>query len=96
MSRSRRPRRAAPPVTQEPPAATVHDATAVVQITDAGVKAIVATAAEYGLDGAPWDPDVLHKQIMPIVARALRQSTDWWADRRPELATPKEPDVPVE
>jgi len=86
MTRSRRGRDAppAPPATQTAPAATLSDAAVVVRITDAGVKAIVAAAAERGLDGAPWDPDALHKQIAKIVGHALRRSEWWWADRTSE------------
>jgi hypothetical protein len=98
MSRSRR-RAAAPEKEQLPvtvaPAATIQDASVVVQLADAGVRAIVAAAAEYGLDGEPWDPDILHAQVMPIVAMALRRSTEWWA-RRPELANREAPDAPGE
>jgi hypothetical protein len=82
MSRSHRPRRVEP--SSAAPAATLSDAATVVRITDAGVKAIVAAAAERGLDGAPWDPDALHKQIAKIVAHALRRSEWWWADRTSE------------
>jgi hypothetical protein len=87
MTRSRRPPRAAPsafPAAPAAPVATFHDAAAVVQITDAGVKAIVTAAVEHGLAGEPWDPDVLHPEIMKIVAHALRRSEHWWADRTSE------------
>lgn len=85
MTRSRRSRRAAlPEPAPRAPAATFQDASAVVRITEAGVKAIVAAAAEHGLDGAPWDPDVLHPEVAKIVAHALRRSEAWWAGRAGE------------
>jgi hypothetical protein len=84
MTRSRRSTRATRPAASAAPAATLHDAAAVVRITDAAVRAITTTAAEYGLDGAPWDPDVLHREVSRIVATALRHTPGWWADRTGE------------
>jgi hypothetical protein len=78
MSRTKRTR-----LEPQTPPATLDDAVAVVEITDAAVSAIIATAASRGLDGAPWDPDVLHPQIAEIVARALRRTPEWW-ERRAE------------
>jgi hypothetical protein len=80
MTRARRASRSPSSLPAAAPA-TLDDAAAIVRITDAGVKAIIAAAAEHGLDGPPWDPDVLHERIMQVVAHSLRQSTEWWAGR---------------
>jgi hypothetical protein len=75
MTRSRRSPRAAP-------AATLDDAIVVTKVTEAAVRAIRETAAEYGLGDSPsWDSDVLHPEVMKIVAHALRRSEWWWAGR---------------
>lgn len=86
MSRSRRrhPEPKARLPAPETPSATLHDATAVAQIADAGVAAIVAVAIQHGLQGDQWDPDALHPQIAEIIARALRGTPDWWAGRTAE------------
>lgn len=42
------------------PAATFHDALAVVEIVDAGVLAIIAKTAARGLEGGAWDAEALH------------------------------------
>lgn len=56
------------------------------QITDAGVEAIIAEAARHGLDGEPWTSDALHPHVAEIVAVALRRSPSWWVGRAPEKA----------
>jgi hypothetical protein len=77
-------RRAAPEQAPAAPPATRRDGTVVVRITDAGVEAIIAEAAQHGLEGQQWTSDVLHPRIAEIIARALRGTPEWWVNRTPE------------
>jgi hypothetical protein len=78
MSRSRQRQ---PAQVKRAPPATLSDAIVVTKLTESAVRAIRETAAEYGLDGPSWDADVLHPEVMKVVASAMRRSTEWWAGR---------------
>lgn len=86
MTRSRRQQQ--PPLRRAPPA-SLDDAIVATKVAEAAVRAIRETAAEYGLDGPSWDEAVLHPQVIPIVARALRQSGWWWLGRAEEEPLPE-------
>lgn len=86
MSRSRRkrgvPKERLP--TPETPPATARDGWVVVQITNAAISAIIGEAEKLGLRGDRWDPDTLYPLIAAVIARALRGTPDWWANRAGE------------
>lgn len=85
MTRSRRrAEQAKAPDAAGAPPATWRDGKVVVEIANAGVEAIIAAAAQHGLEGGQWHPDVLYRPIAEIVARALRATPGWWVGRTPE------------
>lgn len=85
MNRSRRRHIAPeqPPAMPGAPPASWKDGTVVVEITDAGVEAIIDAAARHGLE---WTPDMLHPRIAEVVAVALRRTPDWWVSRARQKA----------
>lgn len=52
-------------------------AVAAVKIADAGIAAIMAAAAEQGLEGGAWDKEVLRPKIIDLVAHSLLQTPGW-------------------
>ena len=66
MSRTKRTR-----LEPQAPLATFHDGRVVVQIADAGVLAILNTAAAHGLEGGAWDANALHPEVARVVAGAF-------------------------
>jgi hypothetical protein len=53
------------------------DAVAAVRIADAGIAAIMAAAAEQGLEGDPWEEAVLRPKITDVVAQSLLMTPGW-------------------
>jgi hypothetical protein len=53
------------------------DAVSSVKIADAGIAAIMAAAAEQGLEGDPWEDAVLRPKITDVVAQSLLMTPGW-------------------
>jgi hypothetical protein len=53
------------------------DAVSSVKIADAGIAAIMAAAAEQGLEGDPWEEAVLRPKITDVVAQSLLMTPGW-------------------